>query len=204
MCFSLEMSDDTILTLCRVGPGSSISFDPPTCDDQKLEVPVEMFTVSYGLSVSAGTTVTTTTRTITETAWDTGCPIPEVTTAEACSINIAAAVWTEALESPPTSDHTTLPYSTASSQAVFANPINVPSRTTSSSPVFASSPPDSSHTATSLHQSLFFNQTAFSSQTTLSNYTTFLNHNSSSEYLRPAVVRRAFDPIWERGLGLPW
>ncbi|KAK8128768.1 hypothetical protein PG984_009876 [Apiospora sp. TS-2023a] len=45
-----------------------------------------MFTRSYGLSVSNGITVTATTRTITETAYDTGCPTPEWTTTAACII----------------------------------------------------------------------------------------------------------------------
>ncbi|KAK8023663.1 Pectin lyase fold/virulence factor [Apiospora rasikravindrae] len=51
-----------------------------------VRIPVEMFTRSYGLSVSNGVTVTATTRTITETAYDTGCPTPEWTTTAACMI----------------------------------------------------------------------------------------------------------------------
>ena len=43
-----------------------------------------MYTRSFGLSVSSGTTVTTTTRTITETAYETGCPLPLYTTTAAC------------------------------------------------------------------------------------------------------------------------
>ena len=45
-----------------------------------------MYTRSFGLSVSSGVTVTTTTRTITETAYETGCPVPEYTTTAACGL----------------------------------------------------------------------------------------------------------------------
>lgn len=67
-----------------IGPDLSYPDKPTDCDDNKREVPVEMYTVSYGLSVSNGATVTTTTKTITETAYETGCPIPEYTTTAAC------------------------------------------------------------------------------------------------------------------------
>ncbi|KAK3493348.1 glycosyl hydrolase family 71-domain-containing protein [Neurospora crassa] len=66
-----------------IGPDLSCPDKPTDCDDNKREVPVEMYTVSYGLSVSNGATVTTTTKTITETAYETGCPIPEYTTTAA-------------------------------------------------------------------------------------------------------------------------
>jgi hypothetical protein len=43
-----------------------------------------MYTRSFGLSVSSGVTLTTTTRTITETAYETGCPLPQYTTTAGC------------------------------------------------------------------------------------------------------------------------
>ncbi|EGO56249.1 hypothetical protein NEUTE1DRAFT_146972 [Neurospora tetrasperma FGSC 2508] len=67
-----------------IGPDLTYPDKPTDCDDNKREVPVEMYTISYGLSVSNGATVTTTTKTITETAYETGCPIPEYTTTAAC------------------------------------------------------------------------------------------------------------------------
>jgi hypothetical protein len=45
-----------------------------------------MYTRSFGLFVSSGVTVTTTTRTITETAHETGCPVPQYTTTAACGL----------------------------------------------------------------------------------------------------------------------
>ncbi|KAK2013597.1 pectin lyase-like protein [Colletotrichum eremochloae] len=76
-----------------IGPlGISFPEKDPSCDDNKVSVPVELYTRSYGLSVSNGVTVTTTTRTITETAYDTGCPTPEWTQTAACSIQTKRAV----------------------------------------------------------------------------------------------------------------
>ncbi|KAK0737079.1 glycosyl hydrolase family 71-domain-containing protein [Apiosordaria backusii] len=43
-----------------VGPGLTYPDKPTDCDNNKLEVPVEMYSRSFGLSVSSGVTVTTT------------------------------------------------------------------------------------------------------------------------------------------------
>ncbi|KAK4202758.1 glycosyl hydrolase family 71-domain-containing protein [Triangularia verruculosa] len=67
-----------------VGPGLKYPDKPSGCDSNKLEVPVEIYTRSFGLSVSNGVTLTTTTRTITETAYETGCPLPQYTTTAGC------------------------------------------------------------------------------------------------------------------------
>ena len=75
-----------LYVVASVGPGLTYPDKPTNCDDNKLEVPVEMYTRSFGLSVSNGVTVTTTTRTITETAYETGCPVPEYTTTAACTL----------------------------------------------------------------------------------------------------------------------
>lgn len=75
-----------LYVVASVGPGLTYPDKPTNCDDNKLEVAVEMYTRSFGLSVSNGVTVTTTTRTITETAYETGCPVPEYTTTAACTL----------------------------------------------------------------------------------------------------------------------
>lgn len=73
------------------GPRLTYPEKPASCDDNKIEVPVPIFTMSYGLSISNGLTITTTTRTMTETAYETGCPLPEYTTTAACSLPLKRA-----------------------------------------------------------------------------------------------------------------
>ncbi|EGX95260.1 exo-beta-1,3-glucanase [Cordyceps militaris CM01] len=70
------------------GPGLHYGEKDPSCEDNKVSVPVQLYTRSYGLSISSGTTVTTATRTITETAYETGCPTPEWTSTAACDANV--------------------------------------------------------------------------------------------------------------------
>ncbi|KAH7629776.1 glycosyl hydrolase family 71-domain-containing protein [Sordaria sp. MPI-SDFR-AT-0083] len=103
-----------------IGPDLTYPDKPTDCDNNKLEVPVEMYTKSYGLSVSNGATVTTTTKTITETAYETGCPIPEYTTTAACGLGNGKFKRQTALSdiSPPVA--TAAPATTGHSPALVA------------------------------------------------------------------------------------
>jgi hypothetical protein len=96
--------------MTSVGPSLKYPDKPTNCDDNKLEVPVEMYTRSFGLSVSNGITVTTTTRTITETAYETGCPLPQYTTTAACGRGGGSAKRQAAFQdiSPPVPTSSTL------------------------------------------------------------------------------------------------
>lgn len=78
-----------------------------------------MYTRSFGLSVSNGVTVTTTTRTITETAYETGCPLDQYTTTAGCGGNARRHIETF----PASETATATATATAVSSAIASNDI---------------------------------------------------------------------------------
>lgn len=94
-----------------VGPGDSLTYEdePSSCEDNKEEIPVELYTRSYGLSVSSGTTVTTTTKTLTETVSETGCPIPSYTSVSSCSIQAKRSAASTPERTAATASATSVP-----------------------------------------------------------------------------------------------
>lgn len=69
--------------------------------------------------MSNGVTVTTTTRTITETAYETGCPVPEYTTTAACTLGSRKSKRQTALSGASSPVATATPAATA----VHAHPL---------------------------------------------------------------------------------